>query len=94
MDMSDPYIAACSLVCLFGGCSAIAGYIAFHKRRSPYEGVLLGLFLGPIGVYMECQYPYQQRPPVDKKAWNSLRSMMDFQESGRETLRRRSTRAH
>jgi hypothetical protein len=53
----------------------------------------LGLLLGPIGVLLECRYPYQQRPPVDQNAWNSLRSMKVFQETGRETKRHRSASA-
>ncbi len=82
-----------SLFCLvaasLAGCSAIGGAIAYHKRRSPTEGMLLGLLLGPIGVAIECQYPYARRPMVDENAWNSLRSMMEFQETGGESKRMR-----
>ena len=70
------------------GCSAIAGVMAYVKRRPPLEGVLLGLFLGPIGVMIESRHPYLQRPIIDENAWNSLRSMMTYQQSGRESGRR------
>jgi hypothetical protein len=67
--------------CTLGGCAALAGYIAFRKRRSPYEGMLLGFILGPIGVLLECRFPYVHRPPVDEPARNSLRSLTSYQES-------------
>jgi hypothetical protein len=79
-------------VSLIAGCSAIAGCIAHVKRRPPLEGVLLGLFLGPIGILIECRYPYAQRPMVDKLAQDSLRSMMTYQQSGRESSRREAPR--
>jgi hypothetical protein len=85
-----------SLICLitstFALCSTIAGCIAYHKRRSPIEGVLLGLLLGPIGVILECRFAFVQRPPVDEKAWNSLHSMMSYQQDRRETRRRQSSK--
>jgi hypothetical protein len=77
----------------FALCSAIAGCIAYNKRRSPLEGVLLGLLLGPIGVALECRFAYVQRPPVDEKAWNSLHSMMTYQqERDAKRARTRSSR--
>jgi hypothetical protein len=71
------------------GSAAIGGCIAYAKRRRPLEGVLLGLFLGPIGVLIESQAPFIHRPMVDEKAWNSLRSMLSFQEKGRDFNQRK-----
>ena len=84
MDTSEFPVIVCLVVCLAAGCSAIAGWIAHEKRRSPMEGVLLGLVLGPIGILVECWYPYARRPLVDKNARDSLQSMMTHQGSGRE----------
>ena len=79
------------VVFAIASCSAVAGCIAYSKRRSPFEGVLLGLLLGPIGVAIELRLAYVQRPPVDEKAWNSLHSMMSYQDTRREARRRAST---
>ncbi len=68
------------IISTIASCSAAAGCIAYHKRRNPNEGVLLGLLLGPIGVLIECRLPYVQRPPVDENAWNSFRSMTVYQQ--------------
>jgi hypothetical protein len=87
----DTTVLACLIIASIAGCSAIAGSIAMHKRRSPYEGVLLGLFLGPLGVLLEFRCPDWRRPPVDENAWNSLRSMTTYQELGRDPGRRPST---
>jgi hypothetical protein len=89
----DATFLICIFVATLASCSAIAGCIAYHKRRSPVEGMLLGFFLGPVGVLLECWYRYVQRPPVDENAWNSLRSMMTYQENDREGARRRSASA-
>jgi hypothetical protein len=88
MDMT---LAVCLFTALLALCSAIAGCIAYHKRRSPHEGVLLGLLLGPIGVIVAFQLPYVQRPPVDENAWNSLHSMMTYQQKVHNRRRRSST---
>jgi hypothetical protein len=91
MDTSPlPILFGISLV---AACSAVAGCIAYAKRRSPTEGVLLGLLLGPIGILIECLFPYAHRPPVDKNAWDSFRSLMAYQESVREMDGRRSGRS-
>jgi hypothetical protein len=71
-------------IALIASFAAISGWIAHIKRRPPLEGVLLGLFLGPIGLLIEWRAPFLQRPMVDQKAWNSLRSMLVYQEAGRE----------
>lgn len=90
---TDSIVILYSLVAsTFASCSAIAGCIAYTKRRSPIEGVLLGLLLGPIGVLLEWRLAYVQRPPVDEKAWNSLHSMMTYQKSRHDTRSRRSSR--
>jgi hypothetical protein len=90
MDLTTSFLIAACLVC---SCSAIAGYNAVHKRRSPYEGILLGLLLGPIGVLIEYRLPFVHRPIVDTNAWNSLRSMVSYQESGKESKRGRWRRS-
>lgn len=86
--LDDPYLASGVFLSVITGCSALGGWIAYHKRRSPIEGVLLGLFLGPIGVFIECRHPFNSRPMVDENAWNSLHSMVTYQQTGRETLGR------
>ena len=85
----EPAIIASFVVCVMAGCSAMGGWVAYTKHRRPHEGVLLGLLLGPLGVLIEWRCPTIQRPLVDQNAWNSLRSMMDYQASGRESGRRR-----
>ena len=92
MDVTEQPIIIFYVIAALAACSAIAGYTAFKKRRSPFEGVLLGFFLGPIGVLLEHRFPYVQRPLIDTKAWNSLRSVMTYQTSGQEANRRRSRR--
>ena len=74
---------------MVAGFAAISGVIAYVKRRSPLEGVLLGLFLGPIGVLIECRAPFVRRPMVDENAFNSLRSMVTYQETGQEFKKRK-----
>ncbi len=92
MDISSDYLIWClTIVSTIASCSAAAGCIAYVKRRNPNEGVLLGLFLGPIGVMIECRLPYVQRPPVDENAWNSFRSMTVYQQNTVHTRRPRSS---
>ena len=86
--ITDPLFMASFVISAFGTCSAIGGCLAYAKHRSPMEGVLLGLLLGPIGVLVEFRNPYVQRPMVDQNAWNSLNSMMTYQKTGREYDRR------
>jgi hypothetical protein len=89
MDLQTKILIVCLVISALCGCSAIAGYLALHKRRSPYEGLLLGFLLGPIGVMIVSRRPFVHRPIVDVKAWNSLRSMVTYQESGKESKRGR-----
>jgi hypothetical protein len=86
--LDDPYLASGVFLSVVTGCSALGGWIAYNKRRSPIEGVLLGLFLGPIGVFIESRHPYSSRPMVDENAWNSLHSMVTYQQTSRESLAR------
>jgi len=81
----DRYLAYISIgISLCASFAALAGYLAYSKRRSPLEGLLLGLFLGPIGVIIEWFLPFLHRPIVDENSMNSFRSMMDYQATGRE----------
>lgn len=48
------------LVAVFLGCiacSLIGTYVAVEKHRSPGEGLIFGLVLGPIGVLLEAMMP-------------------------------------
>lgn len=86
--LDDPYIASGAFLSVIAGCSALGGWIAYSKRRPPIEGVLLGLFLGPIGVFIESRQPFNSRPMVDENALNSLHSMVNYQQTSRESLAR------
>ena len=66
--------------------AAIGGWLAQLKNRSPLEGVILGAFLGPIGVLIEFRMRFVHRPMVDRGAWNSFRSLVSYQ-SDQEILR-------
>ncbi len=79
----------CTLISIIAGFATLGGWIAHFKRRPPLEGVLLGFFLGPIGLLMELRFPYVHRPIVDEKALHSLQSMLVYQASGREYERRK-----
>ncbi len=59
-------------------CAAVGGIIAYQKKRPPTEGLLLGLFLGPIGVAVEARRPLVRRPEVDERAWHSFRSVAAY----------------
>jgi hypothetical protein len=91
--MDNTVLISLIIISTFGSCSAVAGCIAYHKRRHPQEGVLLGLLLGPLGVVIECRLPYVQRPPVDENAWNSFRSMTVYQQNLRDSRRPHSSPA-
>ena len=62
----------------------LGAWIATTKGRGGCFWFLLCALLGPIGLLIECRAPFVQRPMVDQNAWNSLRSMMVYQETGRE----------
>lgn len=49
--------------------AALAGLIAFWKGRSPAEGILLGLYLGPLGLLVERLVPERlnQAEPVSPR---------------------------
>jgi hypothetical protein len=64
--------------CALGSCSTFGGIVAYRKKRQPAEGLLLGLFLGPIGVAVESRLPAVPRPEVCQKAWNSFRSVAAY----------------
>ena len=66
------------VACALASCSTFGGIIAQRKKRRPAEGVLLGLFLGPIGVAVESRLPAVPRPEVCKHAWNSFRSVASY----------------
>jgi hypothetical protein len=69
------------IACALGSCSTFGGIIARRKKRRPTEGVLLGLFLGPIGVAVESRLPAIPRPEVCRNAWNSFRSVATYKPS-------------
>lgn len=37
--------------------SLVGGWIAVQRSRLPEEGVLLGFFLGPVGILVEALLP-------------------------------------
>jgi hypothetical protein len=77
-----------TIISILAGSAAIGGCLAHGKRRSTLEGLLLGLLLGPLGVLIEWRAHHVARPMVDENAWNSFRSMMTYQKTGREHDRR------
>jgi hypothetical protein len=89
--MDSTVLISLMAISAVASCSAMAGCIAYHKRRNPMEGVFWGLVLGPIGVLIEFRLSYVQRPPVDENAWNSFRSMTVYQQTGLETRRPQSS---
>ena len=66
------------IACTLCSCSTFGGIVAYRKKRRPVEGMLLGLFLGPIGVAVESRLPAVSRPEVCEKAWNSFRSVATY----------------
>ncbi len=77
--MDLPALFALSL-CSLAGCAAIGGVIAHQKKRRPGEGLVLGLFLGPIGVLVEARLPAIGRPEVCQDALHSFQSMLTYQD--------------
>ena len=43
-------------------CAALGGMVASWKDRSPTEGMLLGLYLGPLGLVVEKLLPDRPQP--------------------------------
>ncbi|WP_435008572.1 hypothetical protein P12x_005780 [Tundrisphaera lichenicola] len=76
--MWDMPLILMMLASALAACSALGGVIALRKKRRPTEGVLLGLFLGPIGVAVETRLPAIPRPEVCQRAWNSFRSIAAY----------------
>ena len=60
-------------------CAAVGGCISYIKRRPPLEGFLLGFALGPIGLMVLYRMSFAHRPMVDRGAWNSFHSLVDYQ---------------
>jgi hypothetical protein len=83
----DPLTLIGVSISIIAAFAALGGVVARVKRRSPLEGVLLGLFLGPIGLLIEIRSPFVHRPIVDEKSVSSLQSMLAYQETGREFSR-------
>jgi hypothetical protein len=75
-------------ISVIAGSAALGGHMAYAKRRSPMEGLLLGLLLGPIGVLIEWRTPFAHRPMVDENSWSSFRAVMDYHTTGREFKQR------
>jgi hypothetical protein len=79
---NEKYLAFVGIfVTLFAAFSAMGGAIARNKRRPPMEGVLLGMFLGPIGVVLELRASYNHRPLVDRNSQSSLHKLLSYQEN-------------
>lgn len=61
--------------------AAIGGSVSHLKNRKPLEGFVLGGLLGPVGIVVAARQPFGHRPMIDQGAWNSFRSMVDYQSS-------------
>ena len=95
MELAVLALIVLSTVALF---AALGGCIAYVKHRSPLTGCLLGAALGPIGLVLAARLTFGHRPMVDPGAWNSFRSVVDYQseprmlqlthQSGRPTRRK------
>lgn len=68
-------IALSALACF----AAAGGWVSHVKNRPPLEGFFLGALLGPVGLIVELRMPFNHRPMVDRGAWDSFRSMVDYQ---------------
>lgn len=55
MDDRAPILLAAAMA--WFSCSALAGRLAKRKHRGEYEGVVLGLVFGPLGVVVEALLP-------------------------------------
>ncbi len=75
----EPPVVALALIFLLSGCAASGGLVAGAKRRSPMEGLFLGLFLGPIGVAIEASRPAPPRSAVDEGVRSSFHSLVSYQ---------------
>ncbi len=60
--------------------AALGGCISYIKRRPPLEGCLLGGALGPIGLVILWKMSFAHRPMVDRGAWNSFHSLVNYQD--------------
>ena len=76
MDLQVLLLIILSSLALF---AAGGGWVSHLKNRQPLEGFVLGAVLGPIGVLVVWRMPFAHRPMVDRGAWNSFRSMVDYQ---------------
>ena len=76
MELEVIVLVVLSSIALF---AAIGGSISHVKNRKPLEGFFLGAFLGPIGVVVAARMSFGHRPMIDPGAWNSFRSLVDYQ---------------
>ncbi len=75
----EPPLIVLAVVFASSGFAALGGLVAQSKKRKPPEGMLLGLFLGPIGVAIEWMLPDWTRPIVDQGSRSSFHSMVIYQ---------------
>ena len=68
-------IALAAVACF----AAAGGWVSHLKNRPPLEGFFLGALLGPVGLVVELRRPFAHRPMIDRGAWDSFRSMVDYQ---------------
>ncbi len=85
----EPTVILALIIGSIAGFAAAGGLIASCKRRNPLEGVCLGLLLGPLGVLIESRNSFRNRPPVDRPAWRSYRSLTVYQANDRAPDSRR-----
>ena len=76
MDLEVIALVLLSGIALF---AAVGGWIAHGKNRQPLAGFLLGALLGPIGLILVARMAFARRPMIDQGAWNSFRSLVDYQ---------------
>jgi len=46
---------------------ALGGWVAIQKRREPYEGAILGILFGPVGVLVEALLPIGDAEPKTRR---------------------------